>query len=131
MTGNKKSRRLEAQQGGLRFDVIHGRVPDDGRNRKLSFTSVCCRGKYFLWYDTKGRLVLADEQAAVTRSLLDAHQRGEYWLEDPHFKDSHQTVVWQVRMTGNKKNNRIIERQSTHEKEWRKRDRGCVLSCFP
>ena len=28
--------------------------------------------------------------------LCAAREQGEYWVEDTHFKDSHQVVAWQV-----------------------------------
>ena len=79
-----------------RFDVIHGRVPDDGRKRKLLFTSVRAHDKYTPWYDTTERLVSGEKRWGVLESLCAAREQGEYWVEDPHFKNSHLVGAWHV-----------------------------------
>lgn len=71
------------------FDVIYGRVPEDGRKRKLLLTSVRVHDTYSPWYETMERLVSREERLEMLERLCVAHEQGEYWVEYIYFKDSH------------------------------------------
>ena len=94
-TQKVEERSIGAQKGSPHFDVIRGRVPNDRRKRKLLFT-VRRHGKYQLWYDTEGCPVTSSSRRAELNFLLSAGNHGEYWMQDPHFKDSDQVVVVQA-----------------------------------